>query len=139
MISHSPDQPKQTTLHFFLLFYTEMQTKNTVVYSSLADIGSHPSLIFETAQDSDLYKWYHSAHWEGTENMNCNPLSTPKGQNWNSKWSTLPPDADNGIIGIYRIRLLRAQRHGEFCLPITHSVLRNQTINEFQKDLIWML
>lgn len=59
---------KQATLHFFLLFHTEMQMKNTAVYSSLADIHSYPSLIFETAQDSEWYKWYCSACWEGTKN-----------------------------------------------------------------------
>lgn len=40
---------KQTTWHFFLLFYTGMQRKNMVLYSSLAVTGSQSSLIFETA------------------------------------------------------------------------------------------
>lgn len=63
---------KQTTWHFFLLFYTGMQRKNMVLYSSLAVTGSQSSLIFETAQDNELYKWelykLYSAHWEETKN-----------------------------------------------------------------------
>lgn len=85
MSSHSPDQPEATVLHFFLLLYTGIQMKNSAVYSFLTDIGLHPSLVFETAQDRELSKQQHLARWKGTKPMNYKPLSIPKGQNLNSK------------------------------------------------------
>lgn len=116
-ISHSLNQPKANIITFFLVLSHWNAKENLVVCSSSAEAGSEPSWDLWGSSRQWAVQWYHPAHWEGTKPWAVILHPSLKG-------TAETPTALRGLTGIFRSRLLRTQRLGEFCLPITQCSLQ---------------
>lgn len=123
MISHALNQPKANIILFLLVLSHWNAKEDLVVCSSLA--GWFRAQLKSLKQHETVSSTSDTPQPTGRGlNPQLCSFIHPWRHSWNSKRSALPPIALRGIIGIFRSRLMRTQRAGEFCLPTTQCSLQ---------------